>query len=146
MSAKQKDAKALVRSLITEGMVEKNIGKQISHGGEQIHISKENGAIRFDLIGMRTAFVLMSGRLYQREFVEPATEPNGFSEGQPIQTQLNYYGLAEEVDTRIFKNKLVCECGNVRWVKNADLFQVKKCKPCTYKERKERRKERRARR
>jgi hypothetical protein len=118
------------------------VGKQISHGGEQIHISKDDGAIRFDLIGMRTAFVLMSGKLYRRDFVQPATEPED-SDGQPVRAQLNYHGLAEEVDTRIFKNKLVCVCGSVRWVKNADLFQVKKCKPCTYTERKERRRLRR---
>jgi hypothetical protein len=142
MSARQKDAKAIVRSLITEGIVDKNIGKQISHGGEQIHVSNENGAIRFDLIGKQTAFVLMSGRLYRRDFVQPATEPED-TEGQPVKTQLNYHGLEEEVDTQIFKNKLVCACGSVRWVKNADLFQVKKCKPCTYRERKERRRLRR---
>jgi hypothetical protein len=142
MPANQKDAKELVRSLITEGVVDGNVGKQFSHGGEQIHVSKENGAIRFDLIGMRTAFVLMSGKLYRRDFVQPATEPED-SDGQPIKSQLNYHGLAEEVDTRLFTNKLVCACGGVRWVKNADLFQVKKCKPCTYTERKERRRLRR---
>ncbi len=142
MSAKQKEAKELVRTLIKEGVVDKNIGKQISRDGEHVHISKENGAIRFDLVGMQTAFVLMSGRLYRRDFVQPETEPEDNS-NKHIQRQLNYHGLAEEVDTRIFKNKLVCACGNVRWVKNADLFQVKKCKPCTYRERKERRRQRR---
>lgn len=142
MLAKQDEAKELVRTLINDGLVDKNVGKQIRYGSEQIHISKENGAVRFDLIGKRTAFVLMSGRLYRRDFVEPATEPDD-SDGRPVKTQLNYHGLAEEVDIRIFKNKLVCACGNVRWVKNADLFQVKKCKPCTYRERKERRRLRR---
>jgi hypothetical protein len=142
MSARQKDAKAIVRAIINKGLVDKNVGKQISHGGQQIHISKEDGAIRFDLIGKQTAFVLMSGRLYRRDFVQPATEPED-TEGQPVKTQLNYHGLEEEVDTRLFKNKLVCACGSVRWVKNADLFQVKKCKPCTYRERKERRRLRR---
>ena len=142
MSAKQKECKAVVRALIKEGVVDKNVGKQISHGGEQIYISKENGATRFDLVGMQTAFVLMSGRLYRRDFVQPETEPKDGS-NKHFQRQLNYHGLAEEVDTRIFANKLVCACGNVRWVKNADLFQVKKCKPCTYRERKERRRHRR---
>ena len=136
MSAKQKEAKELVRTLIKEGLVDKNVGKQINRDGEHVHISKEDGAIRFDLVGMKLAFVLMSGRLYQRKYVQPETEPEDDS-NQHIQDQLNYHGLKEEVDTRKFKNKLVCACGNVRWVKNADLFQVKKCKPCTYKERKE---------
>ena len=142
MSANQKEAKVLVRALINGGLVEKNIGKQIGHGGERIHISKENDAVRFDLVGMQTAFILMSGRLYQRDFVQPETGSEDL-DGQPVKTQLNYYGLAEEVDTRTFKNKLVCACGSVRWVKNADLFQVKKCKPYTYRERKERRRLRR---
>ncbi len=142
MSTNQNDGRELVRTLITEGVVDKNIGKQIDRDGEQIHVSKENEAIRFDLIGMQTAFVLKSNRLYQRDYVQLETEPEDGG-GQHIQRQLNYHGLEEEVDTRIFKNKLVCTCGNVRWVKNADLFQVKKCKPCTYRERKERRRHRR---
>jgi hypothetical protein len=111
-------------------LVDKNIGKQIDHDGEHVHISKEDGAIRFDLIGMQTAFVLMSGRLYRRDFVKPETEPEDGG-NKHIQRQLNYHGLLEEVDTRMFKSKLMCSCGNVRWVKNADLFQVEKCKPCT---------------
>jgi hypothetical protein len=139
MSAKQKEGKDIVRTLITEGVIDKNIGKQINRDGEHIHISKENGAIRFDLIVMKVAFVLMSGRLYRRDFVQPETDI-GDGSNQHIQRQLNYHGLAEEVDTR---NKLVCACGNVRWVKNADLFQVKKCKPCIYRERKERRRHQR---
>ncbi len=142
MLTKQQEAKALVREIIKEGVVDKNVGKQISRDGEQIQISKENGAIRFDFIVMKVAFVLMSGRLYQRNYVQPETEPENGS-NKHIQMQLNYHELAEEVDTQIFKNKLMCECGNVRWVKNADLFQVKKCKPCTYRERKERRRHRR---
>ncbi len=142
MSAKQKEGRDIVRKLLAEGMVDKNIGKTIDHEDEQIHISKENSAIRFDLVEMKIAFVLMSGRLYRRDFMQPETESEDGS-NKHIQRQLNYHGLLEEVDTRIFKNKLVCACGNVRWVKNADLFQVKKCKSCTYKERKERRRHRR---
>lgn len=44
--------------------------------------------------------------------------------------QLGYGGEVELVDRRVFCNKLVCKCGGVRWVKNADVFQVKLCKPC----------------
>jgi hypothetical protein len=91
---------------------------------------------------MQTAFVLMSGRLYRRDFLQPEAVLVDNSNNH-IDRQLNYHGLEEEVDTQKFKNKLVCACGNVRWVKNADLFQVKKCKPCTYRERKERRRHRR---
>jgi len=104
----------------------------------------------------------MSGRLYEREFIaqEPeqeheveevkkaeetapeSPEPKASGEeapADPIVEQLNYQGTPEKVDTRLYRNRLVCGCGNVRWVKNADLFQVTKCKPCSLKERKERR-------
>jgi hypothetical protein len=137
MSANQRDARELVRALIKARVPERNIGKTIAHGGEQIRISKENGAIRFDLVGMQKAFVLKSNRLYVSDFKPP--EPAG---EQKFQKQLNYLGLVEEVDAQTYSNKLVCKCGNVRWVKNADLFQVKKCKSCTYRERKERRRKR----
>lgn len=142
MSANKKDARELVRKFITNGVTDKNIGKTIDYEGEQIRISKEDGAIRFDLIGMKIAFVLKSNRLYRRDFIPPETEPEDNSKSH-IQRQMNYHGLVEEIDTRIFKNKIICACGNVRWVKNADLFQVKKCKPCTFRERKERRRQRR---
>jgi len=142
MSAKKKEGRKIVRKLLAEGVVDKNVGKTIARDGEHVHISKEKGTIRFDLIVMQTAFVLMSDRLYRRDFVQPETEPED-SGDQHIQRQLDYHGLAEEVDTRIYSNKLVCACGNVRWVKNADLFQVEKCKPCIYRERKERRRRRR---
>jgi Zn-finger protein len=42
----------------------------------------------------------------------------------------NYDGTDEEVPANLYCNKFICECGNVRWVKNADMFQVKACKPC----------------
>jgi hypothetical protein len=28
------------------------------------------------------------------------------------------------VDTGIYSNHVTCQCGNTRWVKNADVFQV----------------------
>jgi hypothetical protein len=115
----------------------------------------EDGVLRFDLDGMARAFVLKSGRLYEREYVGPAPEAQKEQEepraepkpepqadaasGDPIVEQLGYRGEVERVDTRVFRNRVVCDCGNVRWVKNADMFQVKKCKPCTLKERKQRR-------
>ena len=43
---------------------------------------------------------------------------------------------------RRFNNEIVCACGNVRWVKNADLFQVNQCKPCVQAGRRQRRLER----
>jgi hypothetical protein len=120
-SARQKDAKALVRRLLAEGMVDKNIGKTIDYGGEQIHISNEEGAIRIDLIGTQKAFVLKSNRLYRRDFKPPESTSK-----QQFHKQLNYLGVIEEVDAKAHSNKVACRCGNVRWVKNADLFQVKK--------------------
>jgi hypothetical protein len=98
------------------------------------------------------AFVLKSERLYEREYVkaaaaeeeQPKTEQQPEPEAEaptdgPIAEQLGYRGEVERVDTRLYKNRVVCKCGNVRWVKNSDMFQVTKCKPCTLKERKLRR-------
>jgi hypothetical protein len=113
------------------------MGKTIKRGGEQIRINRDGeGVMRFDLEGIQKAFVLKSNRLYERPY-QPAEQINH------IQTQLNYNGLVEEVDIREYSNRVECACGNVRWVKNADLFQVRKCKPCVYRERLERRRMRR---
>lgn len=53
--------------------------------------------------------------------------------GGEMYKQLGYDGKEEEVPATLYTNKIKCACGNVRWVKNADLFQVKKCKPCMKK-------------
>jgi hypothetical protein len=44
--------------------------------------------------------------------------------------QLGYKGEREMVDRNIYRNKFVCECGRVRWIKNSDVFQVHSCKVC----------------
>jgi hypothetical protein len=53
--------------------------------------------------------------------------------------QKGYKGETERVDAGLHTHKLVCACGNVRWVAPGDVFQVKACKPCTQKKRVERR-------
>ena len=58
--------------------------------------------------------------------------------------QAGYDGNTEQLPSDTYCNRFVCKCGNVRWVKNSDLFQVKFCKPCTIIERRQRNKERRA--
>jgi hypothetical protein len=125
--------------------------------GEKVRVSRtEDGALRFDMDGMERAFVLKSGRLYEREYAKAAAAPEEEREEAakeepepeptpeapvdgPIVEQLGYRGEVEKVDTTVYRNKVVCKCGNVRWVKNADMFQVKKCKPCTLRERRQRR-------
>lgn len=57
--------------------------------------------------------------------------------GGEMVKQLGYDGKEEELNAIQYCNKIVCECGNVRWIKNSDVFQVKKCKPCMKKKRKE---------
>jgi hypothetical protein len=90
-------------------------------------------------------------RQYNQQNVEPG-KPEGVSEKQDTQAfteihalpvlveQLNYRSEVERVDTQIFKNKITCECGNHRWVKNSDMFQTKCCKPCAQRKRRDRRK------
>lgn len=48
-----------------------------------------------------------------------------------FRTQYNYNGEPELIDIRIFHKKIICECGDIRYIKPQDAFQVKKCKPCT---------------
>lgn len=50
-------------------------------------------------------------------------------------TQLGYHGEDEHVDTNVYKHKIQCACGNVRWIKPSDIFQCHACKPCTKKNR-----------
>jgi len=159
METKIDEARDLVRELIKEDLVNENIGKTITRDGEEIQITKpDEKSIRFDLPKMKKSYVLMSGRLYEKDFILDLSDPKfdqdeSEDEKAPelslvdvessMVQQLDYKGKPEEVNTRLFKNKIVCKCGNVRWVKNADLFQVKKCKPCTYRDRLNRRKQKR---
>lgn len=145
MSLQVEDPRELVRQVIKEKDFEGVIGQTIEQEGQEIVVSKNgDGTARFDLPGLRKSYVLKSGRIYERDFISqgPSTDEEG--EGSsPMATQLDYRGEPEEVDSRLYKNRLECECGNVRWVKNADFFQVKKCKPCTIRERRKRRRDRR---
>lgn len=50
--------------------------------------------------------------------------------GGDMNTHLGYNGEKEEVPAATYTNKFTCKCGNIRWIKNADVFQVKMCKPC----------------
>lgn len=193
MQNRNDEARDLVKGIIDEGIVEENIDKTITREGNEIRITKpDNDSIRFDLPEMRKAYVLMSGRLYERDFILDLSDPKfdqddsedekspalsvvnvesppilpilsneepdkikssplsnesgdlGSESTEPeskpsMVQQLDYKGNFEEVDSLKFKNEIKCECGNIRWVKNADLFQVKKCKPCTYQDRLKRR-------
>jgi len=47
--------------------------------------------------------------------------------------QLDYHRNVEYVDSTVYRNKLVCKCGNVRWIKDSDVFQCHQCKPCIQK-------------
>lgn len=57
--------------------------------------------------------------------------------------QLDYHGKPEELPKSMYKNMITCSCGQPRWVKNSDIFQVRFCKPCTMVNRKQMSKERR---
>lgn len=142
MSAECDEVRDLVKRLIELRLAEKVGVQNVTFGGEDIQVTKaEDGSMKFNLMRLKRSFVLLSGWLYEREFTESNSRPVKESDhSSPIVEQRNYAGVMEKVDTRVFNNKLVCACGNVRWIKRADCFQVKKCKPCTLRERKERRK------
>lgn len=52
--------------------------------------------------------------------------------------QLNDKGIPEQVDFNVYCNVITCQCGNIRYVKNADRHQVTMCKPCAKRERRRR--------
>jgi hypothetical protein len=56
-------------------------------------------------------------------------------EAIPI-VQKGYKGEDETVDTSVYSVRVECECGNVRYIKPQDVFQVKTCKVCVKKNRK----------
>ena len=155
MVTQDNDAKRIIRELLTEdlGAVK---SKTICRDNLEIRITRtDDGSIRFDLPDQGKSYVLMSGRLYERQYnqqnaesEEPEEEP-GKKEGltfteieerPAFAEQLNYKGEVESVDTRIFKNRITCECGNVRWIKSSDIFQVRHCKICAHRKRRDRRK------
>jgi len=150
MAKTEDKARELIKGIIGEGLVDTNLTRVIVRDGEKVQITKpDEKTVRFDCLGLEKSYVLMSGRLYEKEFIPPIP-PETQEEEQDLEQeeeqpatliaeQLNYKGEPEEVDTRVFKNRIECECDNIRWVKNADLFQVKKCKPCTFRDRKARR-------
>jgi len=152
MVTKQDDAKTVIRELLTDDLGQIKT-RTIYRDGLEIQITRtDDGTIRFDLPDQGKSYVLMSGRLYERQYNHGNAEPEG-NQGRTrtpprnnepraciFVEQLSYWGEVERVDTRIFKNRITCECGNIRWVKNSDLFQTKYCKLCTHKKRQERRK------
>ena len=155
MITKENDAKRIIRELLIEDLGQIK-SRTIYRDGLEIWITRtDDDSIRFDLPDQNKSYVLMSGRLYERQYNqqnaepgEPEDEPGkkkalAFIEIQELPAfveQPNYKGEVERVETRIFKNKITCECGNIRWVKNADLFQTKCCKPCVQRKRQDRRK------
>lgn len=142
MSTKRDEVKELLRQIVKERIVDRVGVQNIVYSGEEVNVVREqDGAMRFNLPRLKKSYAYLSGRLYERQYtgVDPIPEQINH-QSSPIVEQLDYMGNVEKVDTRLFNNRLVCACGNIRWVKKADLFQVKKCKPCIRKERKQRRK------
>ena len=166
MVVPQDDGRELVRHILAEDLLAGTPTQVLIACGEEVRIIDDGqGAIRFGLPRHRVAFHFMSGRLYRRDysddfetitdsptFVDSFTlEDNPGKKGQPLGSvladkehlvsQKSVDGTEEWLDKREYSNQLVCECGEVRWVKASDLFQVTHCKPCTHERRKARRRE-----
>lgn len=144
--ANNDDARELVKRLVRERLVEKAGVPNIVYHGEEISVTTGADGLRhYNLPRLKKSYVVMSGRVYEREYHEDSVSVVDVTDSLPtIATQLNYEGESEKVDTALFRNKLICSCGNIRFVKNADLFQVTKCKPCTIRDRNKRRLRRKA--
>ena len=166
MVVPQDDGRELVRRILAEDLLVPTPTQVLITCGEEVRIINDGqGAIRFGLPRLQVAFHLMGGRLYRRDYAddfEAITDPPTFvdsfslednpgrkakplssllADKEHLVSQKGYDGTEEWVDKREYSNQLVCECGNVRWVKASDLFQVTHCKPCTYERRKARRRE-----
>ena len=139
--AKSDETRELVKKLIRERLVEKVGVQNIEYQGEEIIVTiTEDEPMRLNLPRLKKSYVVISGRVYEREYInDKINKVEGDDKKASIVTQLNYKAEPERIDSAVFTNKLICSCGNIRYVKNADLFQVTKCKPCTIKERKKRR-------
>ncbi|MGO9137582.1 MAG: hypothetical protein ACLP9S_09895 [Syntrophales bacterium] len=134
------ETRELVKRLVRERVAEKAGVQNIVYGGEEICVSNvEDGPMRINLPRLKKSYVVMSGRVYEREYTDDERRIKVYDQQPSIVTQLNYKREPENVDTTLFSNKLICACGNIRYVKNADMFQVTKCKPCTLRERNRRR-------
>lgn len=145
MLASRNEARELIKQLVKERLFEKVGVQNLVYFGEEVTVIRaEDGLVRFNLPRVRKSYALLSGRLYEREYVNDSPKAaKANHQPSPMATQLNYKGEPEEVDTRVFTNKIICSCGNVRWLKNSDLFQCRSCKPCTLRQRNDRRKSRR---
>ena len=166
MAVPQDEARELVRHILAEDLLAGTPTQVLIACGEEIRIINDGqGAIRFGLPRLQVAFHLMGGRLYRRDYTddfEAITDPPTFvdsfslednpgrkakplssllADKEHLGSQKAYDGAEEWLDKREYSNQLVCECGEVRWVKASDLFQVTHCKPCTHERRKARRRE-----
>ena len=145
INEKHDDARELVKQLVRERIADKAGVPNIVYHGEEISVTTgADGLKRYNLPRMKKSYVVMSGRVYEREYSNDSVGVVDVTDPLPtIATQLNFKGESEKVDTAAFRNKLICTCGGIRYVKNADLFQVTKCKPCTIRDRNGRRKNKR---
>jgi hypothetical protein len=66
----------------------------------------------------------------KKDVKKPESKTTVIPKGGAMVTQLDYNGEKEHLPAALYTNKITCKCGNVRYVKNSDLFQVKQCKPC----------------
>ena len=142
--ANSDEARELVKRLVRERLVEKVGVQNIVYHGEEVNVTiAEDGPMRFNLPRLKKSYVVMSGKVYERKYMDERVNGVEVSDQEAsTMTQLNYKGEPEEVDTTVFRNRLICSCGNIRFVMNADRFQVTKCKPCTIRERNKRRQKR----
>ena len=124
---------------------------------------KVDGKVMFQATGEKEVYQLKGKRFFQVEgmdLLDPRLNPEApkpeapkpeapnpemkkvvVNKGEMVE-QLDYKGNIERLPAEQYVNKIMCDnlqCGNYRYVKNSDMFQVKYCKPCTVKMRNKRR-------
>lgn len=82
--------------------------------------------------GYRTAPIPPRVKIGKGPKIEKLKKEKKIPSGKMVK-QKNYDGSEEILSADIYCNEIVCECGNIRYVKNADMFQVTRCKLCMAK-------------
>ena len=104
MLANRGDARDLVKQIIKERLAEKTGVQDIVYMGEEVNITKgTGGTVRFNLPRLYKSFVLMSCRLYERQYTNTNEKP--VLDANPASLtveQLGYDGTPEKVNMTDF--------------------------------------------
>ena len=156
-----------VVALVEKGKYPKKDGGVLTLSGDSGDIVATNnkGVLAFDYIDHSTiiTFTLDTGKLKVNKYggtpaaapvvqekkkataKAKAEPPEKKEKPEPLEPRwvehMASNGIPEQVDFNIYCNIVQCDCGNIRYIKNSDVHQVKECKPCARRRRRRSRRE-----